>query len=71
MLEDALFVWKLNRGDKSAIASIYEKYKDDLVTLAAVLLNQKSQAEDAVHDVFAAFIKSGQKFRLTGSLKSY
>lgn len=71
MLEDALLIWKLNRGDKSALASIYEKYKDDLVTLAAVLLNQKGQAEDTVHDVFVAFIKSGQKFRLTGSLKAY
>jgi len=36
MLEDALFIWKLNRGDKSALASIYEKYKDDLITLGAV-----------------------------------
>jgi len=71
MLEDALLIWKLNRGDKNALVSIYEKYKDNLVTLAAVLLNQKGQAEDAVHDVFVAFIKSGRKFRLTGSLKSY
>ncbi|UCG59225.1 MAG: sigma-70 family RNA polymerase sigma factor [Phycisphaerales bacterium] len=71
MLEDKLLVWKFSRGDKDALRRIYEKYKDDLVTLAAALLIDLSTAEDAVHDVFAAFINSAEGFRLTGSLKGY
>ena len=71
MLEDRLLVWKFNRGDLGALRDVYEKYKDDLVTLAAALLTDVSLAEDVVHDVFASFIESSRKFRLTGSLKGY
>jgi RNA polymerase sigma-70 factor (ECF subfamily) len=71
MLEDKLLIWKFNRGNREALRSIYEKYKDDLVTLAAALLTDAASAEDAVHDVFVGFIESYRKFRLTGSLKGY
>jgi RNA polymerase sigma factor (sigma-70 family) len=71
MLQDKMLIWKFNRGEKEALRCIYEKYKDDLVTLAAALLTDVSSAEDAVHDVFAGFLKSSGKFRLTGSLKGY
>lgn len=71
MLEDKLLVWRFNRGSKDALRHIYEKYKNDLVTLAAALLTDVSSAEDVVHDVFVSFIKSSQKFRLTGTLKGY
>jgi hypothetical protein len=37
MLEDKLLILKFNRGNREALRSIYEKYKDDLVTLAAAL----------------------------------
>jgi len=71
MLEDKLLILKFNRGNREALRSIYEKYKDDLVTLAAALLTDVASAEDAVHDVFVGFIESSRKFRLTGSLKGY
>lgn len=71
MLEDKLLVWKFNRGNIDVLRCIYEKYKDDLVTLAAALLTDVSLAEDVVHDVFVSFIKSSGRFRLTGSLKGY
>ena len=71
MLEDKLLIWKFNRGNRNVLRGIYEKYKDDLVTLAAALLNDVSSAEDVVHDVFVSFIKSSPRFRLTGSLKGY
>jgi RNA polymerase sigma factor (sigma-70 family) len=71
MLEDKLLIWKFNRGNREALRSIYEKYKDDLVTLAAALLINVCSAEDVVHDVFVGFIESSRKFRLTGSLKGY
>ncbi len=71
MLEDKLLILRWNRGDKSALHRLYDKYKDDLVTLAAALLLDVSAAEDMVHDVFLAFLGSAGRFRLTGSLKSY
>jgi RNA polymerase sigma-70 factor (ECF subfamily) len=71
MLEDRLLIWKFNRGNAEAVRRIYEKYKDDLVTLAAALLHNVGAAEDAVHDVFVSFLDSAGNFRLTGSLKGY
>jgi len=71
MLEDKLLIWKFNSGRREALHSIYEKYKDDLVTLAAALLTDMAAAEDVVHEVFIGFISSADKFRLTGSLKGY
>jgi RNA polymerase sigma-70 factor (ECF subfamily) len=71
MLEDKWLIWKFNRGHRDCLRIIYEKYKDDLVTLAAALLTDVSSAEDVVHDVFVSFLESAEKFRLTGSLKSY
>jgi RNA polymerase sigma-70 factor (ECF subfamily) len=71
MLEDKLLIWKFNHGNREALRSIYEKYKDDLVTLAAALLTDVACAEDVVHDVFVGFIESSRKFQLTGSLKGY
>ncbi len=55
MLEDKLLIWKLRRSDKEALRVIYEKYRDDLLRIAAGLLRETSDAEDVVHDVFAAF----------------
>ena len=71
MLEDGLLIWKLKGGSKDALRAIYEKYADDLVTLAANLLNDKIGAEDVVQDVFISFAESVDKFHLTGSLKGF
>ncbi len=71
MLDDKLLIWQFNRGRGEALHRIYEKYKHDLVTLAASLLTDLGLAEDVVHDVFIGFIGSTGKFRLTGSLKGY
>jgi len=71
MLEDKLTIWEFNRGNRKVIQQIYEKYKKDLMTLATALLYDISDAEDVVQDVFVSFIKSAERFRLTGSLRSY
>lgn len=70
-VEDRLLVLRLNRGDKTALHRIYEKYKDCLVTLAGALLIDRSGAQDVVHDVFFNFMNQMTQFRLTGSLKAY
>jgi len=71
MLEDKRLVWKFKCGDSEALCRIYRKYGDYLLALAAALLQDVSMAEDVVHDVFCKFIESRDKFRLTGSLKSF
>jgi len=71
VLEDKLLVWKFKHGSKDALRHIYEKYRDDLLRIAAGLLNDRSAAEDIVHDVFVVFVRSAKQFQLTGSLKGY
>jgi RNA polymerase sigma-70 factor (ECF subfamily) len=71
MLEDRILILRFNRGDKRVLHRIYDKYKDNLVTLAAALLTDVSLAHDVVHDVFISFLDSAGRFRLTGSLKGY
>ncbi len=71
MLEDKLLVWKFKHGSKEALCHIYEKYRDDLLRIAAGLLNETSAAEDIVHDVFVVFVRSAKQFQLTGSLRGY
>ena len=71
MLEEKLLVWRFNRGSGEALRRIYEKYKDDLLSLASSLSSDACVAEDVVHDVFVRFTQSAGKFRLRGSLKGY
>ncbi|MCP4609218.1 MAG: sigma-70 family RNA polymerase sigma factor [Planctomycetes bacterium] len=70
-MEDKQLVLKCKRGSSDALERIYQKYKADLLILAMALLNDKSAAEDVLHDVFVTFVQSLEKFRLTGSLKGY
>jgi RNA polymerase sigma-70 factor (ECF subfamily) len=50
MLEDKLLVLKCKRGSNDGLCRIYEKYKDYLLTVARALVNEKTVAEDIVHD---------------------
>jgi RNA polymerase sigma-70 factor (ECF subfamily) len=71
MLKDRLLIHRFNRGDRDALQRIYEMYRDDLLKVAAALLNDKSDVEDVVHDVFVSFARTVGAFRLIGSLKGY
>lgn len=70
-MEDKLLVISCKRGSREALGRIYEKYKADMLVLAMALLNDTSAAEDVMHDVFLTFVRTIEKFRLTGSLKGY
>jgi len=70
-VDEKLLVWRLNRGDASALSEIYEKYRDDLLRLAVSMLSDVATAEDVVQDVFVKFAGSARTFRLTGSLKGF
>jgi RNA polymerase sigma-70 factor (ECF subfamily) len=71
MLEDEWLKWKLRRGSQEALARVYEKYVDAMLTLAMGLLNHRAAAEDVVQDVFLCFARSAKDLRASGSLRSY
>ena len=71
MIEDKLLIWKLRAGSKDALCRTYERYKDDLLRLAAGLLNDTGAAEDIVHDCFVTLAQSTDKLKLSGNLKGY
>jgi RNA polymerase sigma-70 factor (ECF subfamily) len=71
MLEDEWLKWKLRHGSPEALARVYEKYVDAMLTLALGLLNNRATAEDVVQDVFLSFARSAQNLRSQGSLRSY
>jgi RNA polymerase sigma factor (sigma-70 family) len=71
MLEDEILKWQFKCGSREALARIYTKYVDSMLTLAMGLLNDAHAAEDVVQDVFTAFARSANGFSLHGSLKAY
>lgn len=71
MLEDKLLIRRFKCGRPDAAHRIYEKYKDDMLTLAAALSGDRSMAEDIVHNVFVSLARQIASFELRGSLKSY
>lgn len=71
MLEDEWLKWQLRRGSKDALARVYEKYVDSMLTLAIGLLNNRAAAEDVVQDVFLSFARSARGLRSQGALRGY
>ena len=71
MIEDNLLIWKLRASSKDALCRTYEKYRNDLLRLAAGLLNETGAAEDIVHDCFVTLAQSTDKLKLGGNLKGY
>ena len=71
MLDDRILMWRWRRGSREALGQIYQKYFDDLLTMAVSLLGDVHGAEDVVQEVFIGFGKLSGSFRLRGSLRSY
>jgi RNA polymerase sigma-70 factor, ECF subfamily len=71
MFEDKWLLWKLKQGRSNALCQIYEKYKNNMLVLAIALLNDKTAAEDIVHDCFVSFAQSAGNLQLRNNLKSY
>jgi RNA polymerase sigma-70 factor (ECF subfamily) len=71
MLEDKLLIWKLKHGNRDALHLLYEKYKDNLRTIACSLLHDTHTAEDVLHDVFVIFAENARQLQIRTSLKNY
>lgn len=71
MKEDKHLIQELKRGEKEALRRIYEKYKDELLTIATSLLHEAGAAEDVLHDVFVSFAGGVGGLELRRSLRQY
>lgn len=71
ILEDRLLMWRLRQGSMAALERVYEKYLVQLTTVANSLLQDRSSAEDVVHDVFVSFARSANRLDPKGSLRAY
>ena len=71
MAEDRELVESLRQGDRDALQRIYEKYKDDLLTIASCMLADRADAEDCLHDVFVSLAADSARVRPDGNLKGY
>lgn len=71
MLKEWRLIWKLKHGHDQAMVQAYETYKNLLLKIACALLNNRSAAEDVVHDVFVTLVESVDRLRVNGSLKGF
>jgi len=70
-LDDASVLTAAAGGDRRAFERIYLAYKDDLLTLAALMLGDRQAGEDVLHDVFVSLARRMGQLTLNGSLKGY
>ena len=71
MLDDKRLILDLQHGSKEALREIYVRYKDNLLTIAAVLLHDSHAAEDILHDVFITLATAAKRLEFRVSLKNY
>jgi RNA polymerase sigma-70 factor (ECF subfamily) len=71
ILKDRRLVHRLSRADPDALRRIYNRYKDDLLTVAMALLADPDAAEDCVHDVFVHFAGAPADMRANRNLRGY
>ena len=56
VLEDRVLIWKFRQGSRDALRRIYEKYADDLLSVAVNLLHD-AHAADLHHHLESAGVK--------------
>jgi RNA polymerase sigma-70 factor (ECF subfamily) len=71
MSEDRKILKRLQKGDRDALRTVYEKHKDSLRTIAGSMLHDMGAAEDVLHDVFVAFAGKARQLHIKGSLRNY
>lgn len=71
MSDDQSLLRSLQLGDQTALRCLYERYKDDLLTVASCLLVDRTLAEDCVHDVIVSFAAGAARICLRSTLKGY
>ena len=70
-MKDRRLVYRLSHADPDALRLIYNRYKNDLLTVAMALLADPYEAEDCIHDVFVHFAEEPTDMRATRNLRGY
>ena len=70
-MDDKRLIRKLNRGSREALRRIHDKYRDDLVRIAAGLLRDLHTAEDVVQEVFLKLIHNCGRYEVKKNLRGY
>jgi RNA polymerase sigma-70 factor (ECF subfamily) len=70
-LKDRRLVYRLSRADPDALRQIYNRYRNDLLTVSMALLADPDVAEDCVHDVFVHFAGAPADMRASRNLRGY
>jgi RNA polymerase sigma-70 factor, ECF subfamily len=60
--EDAALVASIARGDREALATLYERHAGILLGLAMRIVRDRREAEDLLHDVFLEAWRSAKDF---------
>lgn len=71
MDEDSQLMLRLRVGDAGALRRVYEKYKDDLLTVAVWIVGDRGAAEDCLHDVIVALATHAGRLHVQSSLRRY
>lgn len=61
----------VRKGDRSAFEQLFQKYYTDLCHYAWTYLDEKSETEDAVQDVFIYIWNNRETIRLQESFRGY
>ena len=69
--QDKHLLKRMRCGDRDALRQIYEKYRDDLFTVAVSLLQDVHTSEDCLQDTFVSLADSADSFNVLRNLKSY
>ena len=70
-MKDRRLVHRLSHADPDALRQIYNRYKNDLLTVAMALLADPDAAEDCVHDIFVHFAGTPADMRANRNLRGY
>ena len=69
--EDAAFLSKLRLGAPAAVEALFDQYHGKVYGLAMSILKSKSDAEEAVQDVFLTVVRKADRFRGNSALYSW
>ena len=69
--EDAAFLSKLRLGAPAAVEALFDQYHGKVYGLAMSILKSKSDAEEAVQDVFLTVVRKADQFRGNSALYSW
>ena len=71
-LADPALVLRMSQGDRAALAELYERHAQTLLSLAYLLLRDRPEAEDVLHDVFLeAYRRAAEYSEVRGSVRTW